>query len=84
MAIEIMEYNQDLRFLVLGINSSFSIYNMDKADNCCDYDFSNQLEIEVSQSIFIYRLKIVGRRIFIGDIMKSLTIYEFDKDAQGH
>lgn len=69
--------------LLVGVNNRVLIYKIEYAyfDENYTLENSDLLHIITSQ-IFIYKLKLTGNRLYVADIMKSLTVYNIVEDGE--
>lgn len=76
--MQILKSEQE-KFLVMGINSSVVIYSLKKADEARNYDLSEEMVEIIKQQHYVYKIKCEGNLILVADILKSLTVYSFEK-----
>ncbi|CDW87205.1 UNKNOWN [Stylonychia lemnae] len=80
--IQLMQIEDARKYLIIAVNQNFGIYSLQTAEERQNYSLIEDEVTTVSKQTYIYRIKTVGCKILVADIMRSLSIYTFNPEIQ--
>lgn len=73
--------NEGGRYLIVGVNQEVRVYQVAVLPGP---NFSLTLVDKKVKGTFVTDIKIVGNTVFVGDILRSVTVFELKEFNRGH